>query len=448
MTYGENAGAIREALIALLQHHRIQQRLGGPGTYTVGESTTLAEREELGATIQRYRDTTLTWCHLALEATSPKNDVSRGTPSNRSPVEELRFRLDRTQRTRPRGAEEGAPPLVDLLTVTHEFELMGLWQQVARAAALGEHDFTADVSLARLTGAQAATVTKDAADVVRGVLVLDQRYSNIPGWRHIPDATRLSRAADEVSRQLASAAQDLSVDAHGWRPPPEHITQPALRGVEGAVQAERNMLVNLAECPNALNLRRLLHAQAQASYEAAEKSAVNAPELAKRFFERAQVYRTLVAQSRNLGGLVGDGGPAVAESQNAVARLRQASNREPGRSSALHELQRLFSAADARLATIIERGLNERLYFVSVKVPRMTDHQVNGVFQPRERWMPVTCFTPTDLLPSIREQLRPAPPPPPPTPPQAAQARTEYEAVMAQQPPVARNRSPSQPLRP
>ena len=32
MTYGENAGAIRDGLAAFLRHHRILQRLGGPSS--------------------------------------------------------------------------------------------------------------------------------------------------------------------------------------------------------------------------------------------------------------------------------------------------------------------------------------------------------------------------------------------------------------------------------
>jgi hypothetical protein len=74
MTYGENSGVIRDELAALLRHHRIQQRMGGPGIHTVPESTTLAEREQMGRQIRHYRYATLQWCRQALEAVRPKTD--------------------------------------------------------------------------------------------------------------------------------------------------------------------------------------------------------------------------------------------------------------------------------------------------------------------------------------------------------------------------------------
>ena len=51
--YGENGGLLRAELATLLRQHRIQQRLGGPGTHTVPESTTAEERKALGQRIGR-----------------------------------------------------------------------------------------------------------------------------------------------------------------------------------------------------------------------------------------------------------------------------------------------------------------------------------------------------------------------------------------------------------
>jgi hypothetical protein len=42
--YGENSGQLRHALGVLAREHRIQQRLGGKGTHTLPETTTVEER--------------------------------------------------------------------------------------------------------------------------------------------------------------------------------------------------------------------------------------------------------------------------------------------------------------------------------------------------------------------------------------------------------------------
>ena len=423
MTYGENAGVIRDELTILLSYHRIQQRLGGPGNHSVPESTTMAERAEMGRIIQRYRHAALTWCRQATEAVNPKTNV-HWRARRRSPEEELRYRLAQTV-----AAEAGGPPLMDLLGMRHDFELVTRWQHLARAAALGEHDFGAGVNRGGLWPEQSRVVAKDAADVIRGLVILDRRYDNVPGWIGLPGAASLDRAAESVAELLREEPRDCSVDAHGWRPAPVLITGPAAPGVSGAVQAQHNLLVHLAAVPNALNLRRLLHAQARISSDAAQLATQNAPELVSSFGERADVYRTLVEQSRDVGGVAGGGGPAVAESQNALTRLRHASHDDPDQAESLHEIRRLFICTDARLLATIERGFHEKLYFVPVNVPRITNQKIDGVFQARQRWMPVTSPTQTDLLPTAREQLR-STPAPRREPTGAREAREAYEAAL------------------
>jgi hypothetical protein len=428
VTYGENTGAIRDELAALLRHHRIQQRLGGEGTHTVPRSTTAVEREQLGRQIRRYRYSTLVWCRQALEAVGPKTDVHQATQLRLGPLDELRKRLDRSL-----SATEVDPPLLKLLGLDHEFDLLTRWQRIARAAALGEHDFAADVNMGWLTPEQGRTVAKDAADVIRGLVVLDRRYERIPGWKRILSATYLNHSAERVSRLLANMSGDLRVDSRGWRPVPAALIEPAMLGPAGAVQAQHNLLVDLAHFPHALKLRRLLHAQAQLSNEAARHAAACAPDLVERFLERQRVYHRLVSQTRNMGGVVGDGGHAVAEGQNAVHRLQRSSLGGPGEGATLHQLHRLFMHTDVRIACTIERGFEEKLYFVSVKVPRMTDQQINGVHQPRQRWMPVAPALDAELFPIIRNELRPKPIRPTET--RGARAnRQAYEAALTHRP--------------
>jgi hypothetical protein len=437
MTYGENAGTIRDELGALLRHHRIQQRLGGLGNYRLPETTTAAEREQMGRVIRRYRYACLTWCRRAVEVVSPQADLPPAKSAGLSPIEQLRRQLGRSLRT----PEDDGQSLIDLLTTDHDVDLLTRWQRVARAAALGEHDFAADVNLGWLSPEQARILVRDAADVIRGMVVLDRRYQRIPGWQPLPESTRLHRAAEAVADRRAAAPQDLGVDARGWRPAPATITGPALPGVSGAVQAQHNMLVALADFPSALNLRRLLCAQARASHEAARLAAPTAPELVDRFLQREQVYRTLVAHSRNLGGLIGAGGPAMAESQNAVARLQRTPSNDADVKEPLGHLRRLFTSTDARLAATIERGLHDRLYFVAARSPRRpTDQPINTAVSRRTGWMPMSVDTPTDLLPLVRGQLRTPPPPPRTTPAAAHDSRQAYQALLSQQPSVRRAR--------
>ena len=429
MTYGENVGVIRKELAALLRQHRIQQRLGGEHPHLHGEPTSPEERAAMGRIIRRYRDATLVWCQQALEAVGPKNDISRMRQSDRSPMEDLRHRLNRSLR----GIDDSGRSLLDVLSLEHNYELMTRWQQVARAAALGEHDFAWNVNRGRLTQAQAVTVAKDAADVIRGLVVLDRRYDLIPGWEHIPWSRPLNEAADRISLSISEAAQDLSVEQLGWTPPPTWSSGSTAPGVAGAVEAQQALLVHLTHLPSAPNLRRVLLAQAHVSTEAARHAEIAAPELVPPFTERAVVYRQLVAQSRNLGGLAGDGGLAAAESHNAVSRLRSAPPGVASDPAPLIELRALFSATDARLATTIEQGLDQRMYFVAVPVLRLSDQQVHGIYQPRTQWAPNSTRLPSGLLPLVRSQLRPAPltprHPQEPTP-----LRREYEAAITHRP--------------
>ncbi|MEI2811899.1 MAG: hypothetical protein V9F00_17440 [Nocardioides sp.] len=93
LMYGETTGQLRHALGVLAREHRIQQRLGGKGIHTVPETTTVAEREELGKQIRRYRECVLTWSLQAVRAANPRINLEGTSGRSRGPAEELRFRL-------------------------------------------------------------------------------------------------------------------------------------------------------------------------------------------------------------------------------------------------------------------------------------------------------------------------------------------------------------------
>ena len=264
----------------------------------------------MGQIIQRYRLAALTWCLEAVTAATPKTEPSPWRSAHR-----------------PRTSGIGSGPrwrhigpgerMLDLLAVHHDNQLLDAWQRLARAAALGEHDFGAGVNRGGLTAEQANVVLKDAADVARGLVVLDRRYDNVPGMGAAQAARppRPSSRGDGIPcRPGRSGPQRRGTRLAST---PGRIEGPALPGVAGAVQAQHNLLVELGRLPNALNLRRVLHSQAQVSHEAARHAGLAAPDLVERFSERADA--------------VPDSGAGQPRHRRARGRGRTGRRREPER---------------------------------------------------------------------------------------------------------------------
>jgi hypothetical protein len=402
--YGENGNRLRSELTTLLRQHRIQPRLGGPGSHTIPVTTTLEQRKALGEQIQRFRWATLMWCLQAVAAADPGGKLTQMTVRYRRPADELHYRLAEALDA----LKAGLPPLEEL-TTPQEFPIVESWRQVAKAAVLGEHDFAAGPSDVSLTQGQRMAVLKDAAETTQALVVLDRRYDNIPGWQTIPGRGRLDRAAEVCAAFAEVGEPDLSVDRHGWRPSSALIEGGPLPGIGGVLQAQHNMLVHLARFPSMLNLRRIIDGQRIVSAEAARLAPSVAPDLVERWREREQVYQQLIVETRNVGGLIGDGGPAAAEAANAIGRLRHVSVDEIAIPEPLRDLNKLFARTDARVAAIIEQGAAERLYFRSVKVPRLVDGSDHLVNPARERYVPITAPIATELIAVSRHKLRPAP---------------------------------------
>ncbi|WP_214058700.1 hypothetical protein [Nocardioides aquaticus] len=368
------------------------------------ESTTAEQRALLGEQIQRFRYATLAWCLHAVVAANPRLNLERTTERSRRPAEELRYRLAQSIKA----SNAGLPPLHEL-TTPREFPMVESWRQVARAAVLGEHDFGGLMDHGRLTPAQSSTVLRDAAEVARALVVLDKRYENIPGWIPIRERGRLDRAAQTAGVFAGYDEPDYSVDHKGWRPPPATIDGGPLPGIGGVLQAEHNMLVHLASFPNALNLRRVMDGQRILSHEAARRAPNVAPDLIEKWLDREQTYKKLIDETRDVGGPVGSGGSAAAEAANAVGRLRHVHVDEITTPEPLRDLDKLFIRTDARVAAIIEQGVADRLYFISVKVPRIIDSSGELVSPVRERYVPIATPINTELLAIARNELRPAP---------------------------------------
>lgn len=410
MTYGEVTARMREQLIWLLERRRIQQRLGGPGSFRSPVTTTEEQRALLGGEIMRYRDTTLTYCLQAIRAAAPR---SKGMlrESNLDPVDRLRDLLARhTLAPAPPGPPR--PALSELLAVSPAFELVGGWQKLARGRRRG-----------RAGGggpARASAHPRPGPDDAEGHRRCRPRGGAArrpspadPGLAGPAASRRLAMAAEAVSTRAAdriAGRADASVDGIGWRPTPGRIEGPALPGLAGVLQAQHNVVLDLATVPTATNLRRILITQAQLSRDEARLAASLAPELVVRFADRATLYRELAVGARTVGGELGDGRVAALESGNAAARI--AAGPTPGEPAA-ESLQRLASLddrIDARIHAAVEHGFHERLYFTAVNLDHLGQTGRAGIQPAARGWAPDDPSARCALHDLVHRRLRPVPP--------------------------------------
>jgi hypothetical protein len=426
--YGENTRLLRDSLRELLTQHRIQQRIGGAGLHTVPETTTVAERQEIGEQIARYRHAVLVWCHQAMRAANPRINLEGSTGRTRGPAEELRYRLDSAVNADP----AGLPTLEELVT-GQRFELVDLWRQAARACALGEHDFDAGVGYGRLSEAQCLTVIHDVAEIARALVGLDRRYANIPGWQQLKDPGRLGRAAEVCAAYSGYGEADYSVDRRGWKPPARLIDGPGLPGIAGVLQAQHNLLIHLIKFPDAQSLRVVMDSQRIVSREVAHRLTEHDPDLAARWERRAETYGRLVHQTRDIGGLYGNGGPAAGQGSVAAARMQKLPTEGLADLSQLRRLERISAGIDERICTAVQHGIRERLYFQRVLVPGMNRENGELIKVQRSTWPPVTGPVQNELLDTVRHDLRPTPVEHKP-PKGAAQNRLDFEAAINHRP--------------
>ena len=426
--YGENGGKLRAELTVLLRQHRIQQRIGGRGSHTVPQTTTVHERRELGEQIARYRHGVLVWCLQAVHAAVSGSSLEGASARHRGPVEQLRLRLD----SAVEHSIAGLPPLAELTTEQH-FSMVENWRQTARAAALGEQDFHAGVGHGRLSNGQCMTVLKDAADVARALVCLDRRYSNIPGWQSLTDRGRLGRAAEACATFAGVGGPDYTVDLRGWTPAPTTIDGPAPPGIAGVLQAEHNLSAHLTAFPDARSLRVVLDSQRIVSRAAATLIESSDPERAGQWRQREATFARLISATRDIGGEVGNGGPAAVQAAAAASRIQRLGPKDSPDPTTVAQLSRLFARIDDQISQLVEHGARERLYFQRVPFPRIDEAASELVKPTRERYIPITSGVPSELLATARTQLR-ASPTTSRAPAGATQSRADFEAAIAHRP--------------
>ncbi len=369
--YGENGHLLRAELSSLLRQHRIQLRIGGPGTHTVPVTTTGEDRAQIGEQVRRYRQSALVWCLQATIAVAPGAEsrlAPRATNPFRLPAAKhgglaaLRTALDHTVRT------SSAPlPGMAELTTQHELPLVEQWRQVARAAALGEQDFDAGLGYGRLDNHQLHTLIGDVATTVRALVVLDARYNTIPGWERLHRADRLGWAALACALDASLDPPDYSIDMRGWRPKTKVITGPAKPGLLGVLQAEHNLTIRMQAFPDAMNLRLVVDSQRLLSGGLATRVQKVEPALHEAWLTRERTYVDLQRELRNVGGKLGTGRLAVVEASNAWSRVKALPPDAHLDPRILHAFTTLFTRLDARIADVIEEGLERRAYLIRAR---------------------------------------------------------------------------------
>lgn len=397
--YGPNSDALRTELAALLRHHRIQHRLGGPIGMTP-ETSTVAERDAMGQQIRRYRRSVLVWCRQAVTATTRDTLAVGIRDHDRDVAEEFRHRLRATLEA----SRDGLPSLDEIAEPVGN-ALVDTWRRAARAATLGEHDFGAGIDYGHLTDAQCATVIQDAAAVVRAVVSLDQRYGNVPGWEPLASPGRLLHAAEDCALLSVEYDLDDSVDSEGWRPWPRMVPGPLPPGASGVIQGARNLLAALDEVPSIRNFRIVLESQRIVSTAAAAAVAPNDSSLAAVWRERAQTFRSLVVRTRDVGGNLGDGRTAASHAAVLARRAQHLGADRPTGANA-HVLDDLFTQIEGRLADLFARAAHEKLYFLRVPLPRLAETNTGLIKQREETFVPLTTSIGHDVVENFRTALR------------------------------------------
>ena len=211
------------------------------------------------------------------------------------------------------------------------------------------------------------------------------------------------------------------------------IDGPDPGGFASVIQTEHNLLIHLTRFPDARSLRLVIDSQRVLSHELAVRVREDFPSISNHWAGRAATYTRLAQECRNLAGLLGGGRKASADGSILLSRLRKVPPSQPLAPEQAKSLVTLFNRIDARVSEIIEKGIAERLYFLRVKVPHISNDATGMVHSVRQRYVPITSQVHTDLLRLARDELRPAPLQPI-APPHAAESRRKLQEATLHRP--------------
>ncbi len=151
-----------------------------------------------------------------------------------------------------------------------------------------------------------------------------------------------------------------------------------------------------------MNLRLIVDSQQRLSRQLglmAERTDVGRAETWR---GRAASYSLLRQYLRNVGGRIGNGGPAVAEALNAVSRLQAVPADTIVEPRVAAGFQTLFDGIDQRVAEIIDTGIDRGAYFERRQVPRLVTGAGQLVSPVRERFVPLDRGVNTELVDAVR----------------------------------------------
>ncbi len=108
------------------------------------------------------------------------------------------------------------------------------------------------------------------------------------------------------------------------------------------------------------------------------------------------------SESRDLGGMVGNGGPAAGQGWVAALRVEKL-----GRDGLVdppqgRRLQRVSAGIDEWICNVIEHGVAQRRYFQRINVPGLDDHNGELVRVTRQKFVSITSPVQTELLAIVR----------------------------------------------
>lgn len=257
-----------------------------------------------------------------------------------------------------------------------------------------------------MTVDEALTVAGDVASISQALVVLDQRYKNLPGWEPLRKSAQLGWAALACALDASLGCPDLSVDNRGWRPRAKPIRGPARPGYLGVLQAEHNMLVRLSSRPTALNLRLIIDSQRVVSALLAERVEAIDRRAAERWHRRASTHQLLQRQLRDIGSVVGGGGAAAGQAAVAVSRLRAIPATAPVEPRTISGLATIFTHIDNRVAEMVESSLEDGQYFERTKLSIVSSDATRLVHMAERTYVPVTAETQSRLRAITRHRLR------------------------------------------
>ncbi|KAE8765354.1 hypothetical protein [Georgenia thermotolerans] len=423
----------------LLHMKRVSAYLGGPHG-KLGETTTRTEREAAAHKILRYR--AVVWNYALQTATAVIPPAA--STGWEAPLRLISW-LEKEQPT-PEALPGGRGVSALELGTVQDIPLVEIWRRLAVASLVGR-ERELPVLADKIDNDQARVVLRDVADLVRALVILDVRYSAIPGWQrlglksssHNIDPTKrvlvnsTIAAAQLCSQWVGNLSPEDAVrtDRLGYVDRAPLLPMPYPFGIDGAIAALHNTYVRLGlEFPRADVLTAIVRVQRRLSVLALElaRAAVD-EEHTNAFEDRAErCARVLQPLAKDVGGNLGDGRATMADSQAALFALADAAQiGDTASTEDLQSMNRLFTMIDKRVATRIRQGIHDRRYFVSRELG-LSSERVGGVRRAIRKYEPITKVSHPDLIAAVKRLAPHAPSGVVST--DALSARTEFTALV------------------